>query len=292
MVKRAKPRLRLGQAVISLAIGLVAFLTVYPMVYAFSMSISSPEAVLRRSVWFLPDGFSLGAYVLVFRDGTVLRAYYNTVLYTVLGTAINVVMTMLAAYPLSRKGFVLRRPLLMMIVLTMFFSGGLVPLFIVVSKLGLYNTIWAMVLPGAVSAWLVLVARTFLSEIPESLVESARIDSAGEFLVLTRIIVPVSGPILATLTLFYAVGHWNDYFSALIFLKSGELAPLQVFLMRTLILMSQQFAQGVNTGIERSMAIEQFKFAAIVVSVLPILCIYPFLQRYFVKGVMVGSLKE
>jgi len=292
LVKRAKPRLRLGQAVISLAIGLVAFLTVYPMVYAFSMSISSPEAVLRRSVWFLPDGFSLGAYVLVFRDGTVLRAYYNTVLYTVLGTAINVVMTMLAAYPLSRKGFVLRRPLLMMIVLTMFFSGGLVPLFIVVSKLGLYNTIWAMVLPGAVSAWLVLVARTFLSEIPESLVESARIDSAGEFLVLTRIIVPVSGPILATLTLFYAVGHWNDYFSALIFLKSGELAPLQVFLMRTLILMSQQFAQGVNTGIERSMAIEQFKFAAIVVSVLPILCIYPFLQRYFVKGVMVGSLKE
>jgi putative aldouronate transport system permease protein len=275
-----------------LVTGVSAFISLYPILYTFSMSISSPAAVLARRVWLLPVGFSLESYKLVFRDATVLMAYYNTIWYTVVGTVVNVILTMLAAYPLTRKGFRFRRPILFMITFTMFFSGGLVPLFILVSRLGLYDTRWAMVVPFAVSAWFILVARTYLAGIPESLMEAAKIDGAGELTILWRIITPLSGPIIATLTLYYAVDHWNDYFSALIFLQTADKYPIQVFLYRTLILQSQQFAQGLKTGIQRSMAIEQFKYAAIIVSVLPILCIYPFLQRYFVQGVMVGGIKE
>jgi putative aldouronate transport system permease protein len=149
-----------------------------------------------------------------------------------------------------------------------------------------------MVLPYAISAWFVLIARTYLSGIPESLMESARIDGANEIRILWRIILPLSGPIIATLTLFSAVDRWNDYFSALIFLQTSDKYPLQIFLMRTLILLSQQFAQGINVGIERSTALEQFKYAAIMVSVLPILFVYPFLQRFFVQGVLIGGIKE
>jgi len=280
------------RAAMALFTGLLAFLALYPILYTFSMSLSAPVAVMKKEVWLLPIGFSLNSYKLVFRDATIWQAYFNTVWYTLVGTAISMTLTMIAAYPLTRKTFFLRKPMLFMIVFTLFFSGGLVPLFILVSRLGLYDTRWAMVLPYAISAWFVLVARTYLSGIPESLMESARIDGANEIRILWRIILPLSGPIIATLTLFSAVDRWNDYFSALIFLQSADKYPLQIFLMRTLILLSQQFAQGINVGIERSTALEQFKYAAIMVSVLPILFVYPFLQRFFVQGVLIGGIKE
>jgi putative aldouronate transport system permease protein len=282
-----------------LFVGVIVFLcvlamivTLYPFVYVLSMSISEPIYVISQSVWLWPKGFSLGSYKLVFENPEIFRSYYNTIWYAVVGTIVNVVMTVLAAYPLSRPHFVLRKPLTFFIAFTMFFSGGLIPLFILVRQLGLYNTRWSLILPGAVSAWYVIIARTFFtSSIPESLHESARLDGAGEGTILMRIILPLSTPIISVLALFYAVGHWNAYFAALVFLPNKDLQPLQLYLVRVLIQFSEEFLREMGTGLERTSYAQQLKYSVIIVAILPIICIYPFVQKYFVKGVMIGAIK-
>lgn len=271
------------------AAGLAA---VYPMIYVFSMSVSDPVQAMAGNIVLWPEGFSTQAYEMVLKNGGIWRAYYNTLWYATTGTAVNVALTMTAAYVLSRRRFVLGRPLMAMIVITMFFSGGIIPQYILVNTLGLYDTRWAMILPTAVGAFYIIIARTFIqSSIPEELYESAQIDGANDLIVLYRIVMPLSAPIVAVLVLFYAVGHWNAFFHALLYLRSPELHPLQIFLMKVLVEDRSELAGNMAEGAMRGAIVLQIKYAAIIVVMLPILCVYPFVQKYFVQGVMIGSIK-
>ena len=282
---------RIGKVIMVIVLCLASLAALYPFLYVFSMAISSPEHVLRRDVYLYPRGIGLEGYRLVFSNANIWRSYANTIYYTLVGTAINVTLTVLAAYPLSRPRFVLRRPLSLMITFTMFFGGGMIPFFIVISRLGLYNTRWGVLLPFAVSAWNIIIARTFYESIPEALIESATIDGAGNMVTLVKIVLPLSGSILSVLALFYAVGHWNSYFWPLVLLNNPELQPLQIYLYKILVQLKQDTMAGAQIGISRTVAAEQFKYSSIIVSILPIIVVYPFLQKYFVKGVMIGSLK-
>ncbi|WP_135553691.1 carbohydrate ABC transporter permease [Paenibacillus cymbidii] len=277
---------------IYLTMAFVIVVTLYPFVFVFSMSISKPIHVIEQSVWLFPKGFSLGAYKKVFENEMVWRSYYNTLFYTVVGTAINVVMTALAAYPLARRSFSLRRPMMVFIVITMFFGGGIIPMFILIQELGIYNTRWAILLPSAVSAFLIIIARTFFQTIPESLHESAKLDGANDISILVRIVLPLSQPILAVLTLFYAVNHWNSFFPAMMYLPEQKLQPLSLYLVKILVQNQEIMSEGMLDSFDRALYAIQLKYAMIIITVLPIMAIYPFLQKYFVQGVMIGSLKE
>ena len=266
--------------------------SVYPLIYTFSMSISEPIYVAKNDIILFPKGFSLESYKMVFENEDLLLAYYNTIWYVGVGTLLNVVMTILAGYPLSRKRFFLRRKLMFFITFTMFFSGGLIPSFILVSKLGIYNTRLAIILPVAINTWNLILCRTFFQSIPDSIEEAATIDGASHFKVLFKIFVPLSMPIIAVLILFYAVGHWNSYFSAMLYLPNSDLHPMQLYLRKVLLMANTEIiGDKMPTGTERSLASLQLKYSVIIVATVPILCVYPFLQKYFVKGVMLGSLK-
>jgi putative aldouronate transport system permease protein len=256
------------------------------------MSISDPQSVMRGEVWLLPRGFSVESYRTVLKQPAIWTAYGNTLFYAVAGTALNVAMTFLGSYVLSRPQFFLRRAASLAIVFTMFFSGGLIPLFLLVRKLGIYNTRWAMILPTAASAYFILIGVTFLRTVPESLHESARLDGANDLTILVRVVIPLSLPLLSTLALFYAVEHWNSYFNALVFLADERLKPLQVFLVRVLVQADYRLMEGITDNYERTRVFSQLKYCVIVVSILPIVLAYPFLQKYFVKGVMIGAIKE
>lgn len=286
---------KFADVLLYVAIVLIMLSIVCPFLYVISMSISDQNAVLQQKVWLWPVGFSTRAYHLIFSTSGFLRAYYNTLWYTVVGTLINVVMTVLAAYPLSRKTFVARNFIMTLIVLTLFFHGGIIPTYVLIQHLGLYDTRWVMVLPSAASAFLIIITRTFFqTSIPESLIEAARVDGANDITILWRIVLPLSKPILAVLALFYAVAHWDDYFTPLIYVTDQNLQPLSIFLSRVLLQNNQTLlgTGGVtDTTVSSAMSI-QLKFAMIVTVILPIVCIYPFLQKHFVKGVLIGSVKE
>jgi putative aldouronate transport system permease protein len=271
---------------------IVMIITLYPFLFVFSMSISDPKYVLDQSVWLFPKGFSVESYKRVFENPDIWTSYYNTIFYTVIGTAFNVMLTIFGAYPLSRKNFFARKQLMIFIVFTMFFSGGLIPLFILIKDLGLYNTRWALIIPGVISAFLLIVSRTFFQSIPESLDESAKMDGANDITILFKIIMPLSKPIIAVLALFYAVGHWNSYFPAMIYLPDAKLQPLQLYLVKILIQNQDKLSEGLTDELDRALFTLQLKYSIIIVAVLPILLVYPFLQKYFAKGVMLGSLKE
>jgi len=281
---------RLIDTLIYILLLAICLITVYPLVYVLSMSISEPEAVLRQEVWLYPIGFSIASYELIMGSGMFWLAYGNTLWYVIVGTIINMVLTLSAAYVLSVNVFFAKKFFMVMFVITMFFSGGLIPLFLQVNRLGLYDTRWAIVLPAAVSTWNLIIARTYFKmSIPEGVTESAKIDGANDLLIFLRIVLPVSKPIIAVLVIFYAVAHWNSWFTANIFLASVDLHPLQLFLRRMLLTTADPFA--IEASIEHVAAVQQMKFASIVISTLPILCIYPFFQKHFVKGIMLGSLK-
>lgn len=285
---------RFATIVLYVTMFVILFITIYPFIYVVSMSISDPVAVISRKVWLWPVGFSTDAYRLVFQNDSVWRAYYNTFWYTIVGTLVNVTMTVLAAYPLSRKTFVGRKPIMGMIVITMFFSGGLIPTFILINQLGLYNTRWVMIFPSAVSAFLIIIARTFFQSIPQAYIEAAKLDGANDIGILWKIVLPLSRPILAVLALFYAVGHWNAFFTPLVYLPSPKLQPMSLFLTRVLIQDDQTIAGsgGVVDTYARSMLAIQLPYALIVVVTVPIVLVYPFLQKHFAKGVMLGGLKD
>jgi len=273
----------------------VLIITLYPFVYVLSMSFSSPNNVITQSVWLLPKGFSVSSYKVIFGDKAVWRSYYNTIWYVVVGTSINVVMTILAAYPLSKTKFFLKNYIMGFIAFTMFFSGGLIPSFININELGLFNTRWTIVLPSAVSAWYIIIARTFFKSLPESLFESATIDGATESQILIRIALPLSAPIISVLVLFYAIARWNEYFSALLYLTNKDLQPLQLYLKRVLLENSLEYRMDNisfdPTNISSIGISEQIKYSLIIVATLPVICVYPFLQKYFVKGMMIGAIK-
>lgn len=283
---------RLFDTFIYIALTILMLSTFYPLYYIFVVSLSSIGEIAKHgSIMLFPRGFTLEAYEAVIANPNILKGFRNSVFYVVAGTAINMVLTTFAAYGLSKRWLKGRRIIMFMIVFTMFFGGGLIPSFLVVQKLGLYNTVWALLLPGAMSAWNMIMMRTYFMGISESLDESARIDGANDFQILFWVYLPVSMPILAVMVLFYAVGHWNSWFAASIYLQNRDLYPLQLILREILIQGRIADFGGDTTNITQQVA-KNLKYATIIVSTIPILVVYPFIQKYFVKGVMLGSLKE
>lgn len=272
---------------------ILCFLTLYPFVYVAFSSLSDPGMLAQhRGLLWKPYGFSLAAYKAVFANPSILSGYRNTLFYVVVGTCFNMVMTALGAYFLSRRNVLFKNAVMFMIVVTMFFQGGLVPNYLLVSHLGLVDTVWAMIIPGAINTWNLIIMRTSFQAVPVSLEESAKMDGASDWTIMWRIIIPLSIPVMAVMVLFYAVGHWNSWFSALIYLRNRDLFPLQLILREILITNSTDSLTTNSAGIDKMPIGETIKFATIMVATLPILVLYPFLQKYFVKGVMIGALKE
>lgn len=271
---------------------------IWPLWFVLIASVSNPYEVWNGNVILFPKGLTLAAYKAVIEYKSIWIGYRNTLFYTIAGTAVNLVMTVCAAYPLSRKDFVPRNFFMFMFMLTMYFGGGMIPTYLVVSKLGLVNSPWAMILPGACSIYNVIITRTyFINSIPAGLKDAADLDGANSFQYLIRIVLPLSQPILAVIALYYAVGHWNDYYTALLYINKTQLMPLQSCL-RDLLMSNKLNTQGVASNMDAATAeakmqlTQTLKYSAIIVSVVPVLCIYPFIQKYFVKGVMIGSIKE
>lgn len=261
-------------------------ITLYPIVYILSMSLSGSAHLLKQDIWLFPKDFSFESYKLLFKESAIWVAYYNTIKYTVLGTVVGLSGTVALAYAVSQKTFRYRRIVIWYMMFTMFFSGGMVPLYVLINQLNMINTPWAIVLPGAINAWNMVIARTYLTTLPASLVESARLDGASEFTVLWRIIVPIAKPIIAVLALYLIVGYWNTYFTAVLYLEDIKLQPLQNYLHTLLYTSDFSGTSGA------SLQVEMLKYSSIVIAMFPIMCIYPFFQKYFVKGIMVGSIKE
>ena len=269
---------------------LIAFITLYPMYYILIVSISSGEYIVRGMVNFVPKGITWEAYKMVFQNKDIWNSYTNTLLYTGVGTLINIVLTSMCAFPLSRPDFFGRSFFTFIIVLTMFISGGMIPLYLVINQLNLINTIWAIVLPPAISTYNMIIMRTFFNSIPMSLQESAYLDGANDLQILFKIILPLSKPILATLTLFYMVQHWNSYFSAMLYLNSKAKYPVQIIL-RDIVVAGEFSEQAGDISQNINIIATNYKYAVIIISVVPILMVYPLLQKHFAKGVMIGAVK-
>ena len=281
---------------IILAVGIV----LYPLIYIISASISDPQYVNSGEMWLFPKGFTLEGYKTILANNSIWRGYLNTIYYTVLGTAINLVVTLPAAYALSRPDFYGHKTFTTFLLITMFVSGGLIPTYLLIKNLGLLNTVWALVLPGAASVYNIVVTRTFFqSTIPREMEEAAIIDGCSDFKLFMKIVLPLSTPIIAVMALFYGVGHWNGFFSALIYLSDKAMYPLQMVLREILVLqnMSSNSIGGTMTGemaellYSKQQLAAVIKYGVMIVSTLPIIMIYPFLQKYFVKGMLVGSVK-
>jgi len=272
---------------------IILIIVLFPLIYVVSASFSSPSAVTSGKVWLWPVEFSLDGYIATFRDSRILTGYINSFIYTFLFTIISVVLTILIAYPLSRKTFWGRNILMFFIVFTMLFEGGLIPLYLVVQKLGMIDTRWAMIFPQAIAVFQVIIARTFFqTTISDDLVEASEMDGCSDLRFLWSIVIPLSKPIIAVLVLMYAVFQWNSYFDALIYLKSEALYPLQIILRDIIILDTSAGGQmEASEMLKRQELSNLMKYCLIVVASLPVLIIYPFVQRHFVKGVMIGSLK-
>lgn len=277
-------------ALILIALSLICL---YPVVHVLMSSISDPGKLMAHQglmVW--PQGFSLKGYEYVFRNPNIISGYKNTLAYMLLGTTINILLTALGAYAFSRKGMMFIRPLMLLVVFTMYFGGGLIPWYIILKKLGMINNIWGMVLPGAIATYNLIVMRTSFMGIPDSLEESARIDGANDWVILFRIVLPLSKAVIAVMVLYYAVGHWNSWFNASILLTSREKFPLQLILREILISNDKSVSmQNIVSPVERAQYQDLIQYAAIIVGTLPVFFLYPFLQKYFTKGVMIGGIK-
>ncbi|MBA2940866.1 carbohydrate ABC transporter permease [Paenibacillus sp. CGMCC 1.16610] len=281
---------------LSIYIFLIAVLIVvlFPLIFIVSSSFSSPQAVVSGKVWLLPVDVTLEGYKAVFRNPQIVTGYMNSFIYAVVGTVVNVALTVMLAYPIARKTFYGRNVIMVLLVITMMFEGGLIPFYLVVKNLHLLDTRWAMILPGAMAVFQVIIARTFFqTSIPDEIAEAAELDGCSDIRFITSIVLPLSKPILAVLTLMYAVGHWNAYFDALIFLKSPNLFPLQIVLRNILILntIDPTMVSKVDQMLAQQGLKDLLKYSLIVVASAPVLIIYPFVQKHFVKGVMIGSLK-
>ncbi len=268
----------------------MVLITIYPFIYMTSVSLSDKLSVMRNEVILFPKGFNIESYKMVFREKRIATAYYNTVIYVILGTAISMILTTIGAYGLSKsKRLIGFKFFNIVIVITMFFGGGMIPKYLVVKSLGLLDTIWAVVLPSSVSAWNLIVMRTFFTNFPEEIEHSGWLDGLNDFGILFYLVIPTSSAILATMSLFHAVGYWNSFMEPFLYLNTESKYPLQVILRSIIIQgssLDNEYASGDSAVYEDSL-----KFATIIVSVIPIIAVYPFLQKYFVKGVMIGSIK-
>lgn len=273
-------------------IAIFAFvITLWPFLYIVAVSFSGSHAVYQGEVFLWPVDITLDGYRQVFKQNGLWTAYGNTLFYTTVGTVFNLAATTIAAYPLSRNRFFARRFFNFFIAFTMYFSGGIIPTYLLITKLGFYNSRWVMIIPSLLSTYNVMVCRSAFSAIPDEVIESAEIDGSNEWQTFGHIAVRLITPTLAVLTLYYAVGHWNNFFTALLYLSKEELMPMQVLLRRVLIQASSELMDNSTASNDMAAVSIQVRYVTIVVATLPILAIYPLLQKYFVKGVMLGAVK-
>ncbi|SDD14482.1 putative aldouronate transport system permease protein [Paenibacillus sp. UNCCL117] len=286
---------KLLDVVVHAVVIIVLIVTIYPVLYVLSASLSSPEAYNLGKVTIFPVDVTMKAYRLIWEAKTVPRSFLNSVVYTTLGTAISMLLTTSLAYAISRKKLALRRYYMWFVLITMYFNGGMITNFLLVKNLGLYNTLWAIVLPTAVSTYYLIIMRSYFQAVPEELNESAYLDGANDLIIFIRITLPLSMAALVTIGLFYAVNYWNAWFSSLLYLKDTDKYPLQMVL-RQIIIRSELLMQSIKAG-EASASemastdVTSIKYATLFVSIGPMMILYPFIQKYFVKGVMIGSLK-
>ncbi|TYP79327.1 carbohydrate ABC transporter permease [Paenibacillus methanolicus] len=272
-------------------LAIVAFSALFPFIHMAAVSLSASEFVVRNEVSFWPKGLQFEVYKEVFKDDRLFTGYRNTILYVVLGTAISLATTAMAAYSLSRSNLVFGKTIMMMIVFTMFFSGGMIPTYLVVRSYGFMNSIWAMVIPNMITSVYLIVMRTFFQGIPREVEESSKIDGASDYRMFFSIILPLSKAVLMTIGLFYAVAIWNNFFTALLYLRDESLYPLQL-IVRSIVMVGQVGEAIDAAGADgEGVVLESLKYAVILVSTLPILVIYPFIQKHFVNGVLIGSVK-
>lgn len=293
--EQKQPLDRLVDICLAILVVLILAAVTYPIWFIIVASVSSPKAVATGQVTLLPQGLGLAGYELILGDARIWTGYKNTILYAVVGTAINLLVTLPAAFAMSRREFRPRRIIMFLFAFTMFFGGGLIPTFLLIKDLGMLNTMWVFVLPGAFSVFNMIIARSFFeSSIPEEMYDAAQIDGLTYFGYFTKIVLPLSGAIIAVIGLYYFVGHWNNFFTGLIYIREQNLLPLQNVLQQ--ILMANQSAgqiggsAGTGAGEAQEFA-DQIKFGVIIVSSLPLMILYPLLQRFFDKGVMIGAVK-
>lgn len=273
--------------IIIVIVSIIALLFLFPLLNVLASSFSSADEIVAGNVGIFPQQFTLSGYKQILKNTTIWRGFWNSIKYTLIGTVIQVTCQMLCAYPLSRKDFKGRKFLNLFLVLTMFLSGGMIPTYLLINQLHLYNTMWAIILPGCISVFNIIVIRTYMeSSIPKELQEAAMIDGCGDVRIFTRIVLPLCRPIIAVMILYAVVGYWNSYFNALMYVQDAKLMPLQNVLNN--ILISNESSLGSGNDVNLS---EQLKYVTIVVSSLPLLIIYPFFQKYFEKGVTIGGVK-
>lgn len=285
-------------SIVVILVSIFAFLLVaYPLYFIIIASISSSNLVNQGQVLLRPRQINFYGYEKILKDARIWKGYLNTIFYTVIGTLLNLAVTLPAAYALSRKNFRSRKWLMPIFVFTMFFNGGMIPTYMVVNKVGLIDTPWVMVVLGAINVYNLIITRTFFeNSIPEDLYEAAILDGSSHFRYFLTIVLPLSKSVISVIFLYYMVGHWNDFFNALLYINKDEYQPLQIVL-RNILLSNQAFAGGAGSGAGAGAGsyaqqyADQIKFAVIIVSTVPVLCIYPFIQKYFEKGVMIGALK-
>lgn len=270
---------------------LFSLATVLPFVYIMAVSFATPAEVVKGGLLLVPSHVTAAAYKYIFSTDTMVRALFVSIYITVLGTAINLIFTALTAYPLARPTFKGRRVILLMVLLTMLFSGGMIPTYFVVKSFGMINSYWALMIPTAISAFNLIVLRNFFQQIPDGLEDSARIDGCTDIGILFRIVLPLSMPAMATFGLFYAVGHWNTYFNAVMYINDTQKFPVQIVLRQIVLLSQSQIGDSTSSQEQTDYLPQTVRMASIVVATLPILCVYPFLQKHFAKGVMLGSVK-
>lgn len=280
---------KVWQAVVYLILIFLSLLCLLPFLYVVAVSVTPESEVLRRGIVIIPESFTFIAYKEVFISHGIGQAYKITLFRTIVGTVLNVFFTVIAAYPLSKKYLPGRSPFLLFIVFTMMFSGGLIPTYLLIRSLGLLDSPWVLIIPNLISAFNLVIIKGFFEQLPGEIEESARVDGASELQSLWRIILPLSLPVLATISLFYAVGHWNSYFDAIVYINDSNLMPLQVVLRNILLNVATQSADSIaNSGAVSTFAVQM---AAVVVTTVPILMVYPFMQKHFTKGVLLGSVK-
>ena len=288
---------RLYDIVILILISLLLLIILYPLWFVIIASVSNSSEVMKGNVIFWPKEFSFEAYEKVLQDPKIVTGYCNTIFYTVAGTLLNLVGTIAIAYPLSRRDFVCRKVISIVLTFTMFFNGGLIPTYLVYKEINLINTPWVMIIPGMVNVYNMIVMRSFFESLPYEMHEAAFIDGCGNIKIITKIVLPLSLPIIAVMIIFYGVMHWNEYFSALVYISDQKLKPLQLILRDILITSTSRVSSmmsggAANTGeMDRIRTAESIKYAVAVVSTVPVLCLYPFLQKHFSKGVMIGAIK-
>lgn len=278
---------------VKVILGVLTAIIIYPLYFIVIASISDPDAVLAGEVFLYPVKVTFSGFTKILEESSVWRGYLNTIIYTVLTVILSLFVTIPAGWTLSRKNLPFKKFLMIYFIIPMFFGGGLIPFYNIMSRLGLVNTIWAVIIPSILSVWNLFMTKTFFaSSIPESLIEAAKIDGAGQFKTFLIVVLPLAKPIIAVMALYYAIGQWNSYFNAMIFLQDEKLYPLQLVLKEILIATESTVGGSGETILEQYRLATQIKYVSVIISSLPVLMLYPFVQKYFEQGVLIGSLKE